>query len=167
MLALRRVGFGSPGAAAVSATLNFSSCEEKQPRFAGKTIVITGGGGTFGRVGAKYFAKEGANVVLVDVNRKALDEAMATLPGANVEAVACDVRDADSVAAVVRTAQKFGGVDLLWNNAGYQGQMKPLLEYSAKDVQLVMDINVVGGFNVLQACARDMAGRGGGASAGP
>ncbi|KAH8093332.1 hypothetical protein JL720_4456 [Aureococcus anophagefferens] len=137
MLALRRVG--SIGVAAVSATLNFSSCEEKQPRFAGKTIVITGGGGTFGRVGAKYFAKEGANVVLVDVNRKALDEAMATLPGANVEAVACDVRDADS------------------------GQMKPLLEYSAKDVQLVMDINVVGGFNVLQACARDMAGRGGGA----
>ena len=50
MLALRRVG--AIGAAAVSATLNFSSCEEKQPRFAGKTIVITGGGDTFGRVGA-------------------------------------------------------------------------------------------------------------------
>ena len=149
MLALRRVG--SIGAAAVSA-LNFSSCEEKQPRFAGKTIVITGGGGTFGRVGAKYFAKEGANVVLVDVNRKALDEAMATLPGANVEAVACDVRDADSVAAVVRTAQKFGGVDLLWNNAGYQGQMKPLLEYSAKDdaAELSNNLELVNIVHILE-----------------
>ena len=42
-------------------------------------------------------------------------------------------------------------------NAGYQGQMKPLLEYSSKDMQAVMDINVVGAFNVLQAVAREMA----------
>ena len=56
-----------------------------------------------------------------------------------------------------------GRIDLLWNNAGYQGAMKPLLEYPADDVQRVMDINVVGAFRVLQACAKNMAAHGGGA----
>jgi len=37
----------------------------------------------------------------------------------------------------------FGRIDLLWNNAGYQGEMKPLLEYNPKDFQLVQDVNVV------------------------
>lgn len=47
----------------------------------------------------------------------------------------------------------FGGkIDMLWNNAGVQGQMKPLLEYPAQDVELVMGVNVVGAFNVLQVC---------------
>jgi len=158
---------GSIGAAAAAAaTLQYgppaTRCEQKR-RFDGKTIVITGGGGTFGRVGAAYFSREGANVVLVDVNQKALDETLAGLDATTVKACACDVRDAAAVAAVVQTASEhFGGVDLLWNNAGYQGQMKPLLDYSAADVQAVMDINVVGAFNVLQACAKNMAARGGG-----
>ena len=165
---------GSIGAAAAAAaTLQYgppaTRCEQKR-RFDGKTIVITGGGGTFGRVGAasrlrrlsgsaetstrknldvdatkrRYFSREGANVVLVDVNQKALDETLAGLDATTVKACACDVRDAAAVAAVVQTASEhFGGVDLLWNNAGYQGQMKPLLDYSAADVQAVMDINVV------------------------
>jgi len=155
---------GALGAAATAAaTLRGpSACDQKQ-RFAGKTIVITGGAGTFGRVGAKYFAAEGANVVLVDVNQKALDETLAGLPGASVKAVACDVRDGAAVGGVVAAAEALGGVDLLWNNAGYQGQMKPLLEYPAEDLQLVQDINVVGAFRVLQACAKSMAARGGGA----
>jgi len=158
----------------------------REGRFAGKTILITGGGGTFGSTGAYYFVNEGANVCLIDVNKTALEKAAAdvtnrvlkesswlqvfqwllyrtdkaSLP--QVLALPCDVRDVDAVAQVVETtAARFGKIDLLWNNAGYQGEMKPLLEYESKDVQMVMDVNVVGTFNVLQAVARAMSKQGG------
>ena len=150
---------GSIGVAAAAATtLSHTSSAQQRRRFEGKTIVITGGGGTFGRVGAKYFADQGAKVVLVDVNQAALDSVANDVNG--ITTCACDVRDAEQVQAVVDAA---GPIHLLWNNAGYQGAMKPLLEYPADDVQLVMDINVVGAFRVLQACAKNMASNGGGA----
>ena len=151
---------GSLGVAAAATTLSYnkpSACDQRR-RFEGKTIVITGGGGTFGRVGAKYFADQGAKVVLVDVNQAALDSVANDVNG--ITTCACDVRDAEQVQSVIDAA---GPIHLLWNNAGYQGAMKPLLEYPADDVQLVMDINVVGAFRVLQACAKNMASNGGGA----
>ena len=150
----------SLGVAAAATTLSYTkpgACDQRR-RFEGKTIVITGGGGTFGRVGARYFADQGAKVVLVDVNQAALDSVANDVNG--ITTCACDVRDAEQVQAVVDAA---GPIHLLWNNAGYQGAMKPLLEYPADDVQLVMDINVVGAFRVLQACAKNMAAHGGGA----
>lgn len=55
-------------------------------------------------------------------------------------------------------------LDMLWNNAGYQGEMKPLLEYSTSDFKLVQDVNVSGAFNVLQAAARAMASQPSGGS---
>ena len=150
---------GSLGVAAAAATtLSHTSSAQQRRRFEGKTIVITGGGGTFGRVGARYFAEQGAKVVLVDVNQAALDSVANDVNG--ITTCACDVRNAEQVQAVVDAA---GPIDLLWNNAGYRGAMKPLLEYPADDVQLVMDINVVGAFRVLQACAKNMAKNGGGA----
>ena len=144
--------------AAAATTLSYntpSACDQRR-RFEGKTIVITGGGGTFGRVGAKYFAEQGAKVVLVDVNQAALDQVEVD----GIKKCACDVRDPNQVQSVIDAC---GRIDLLWNNAGYQGAMKPLLDYPADDVQRVMDINVVGAFRVLQACAKNMAKNGGGA----
>ena len=150
---------GSIGvAAAAASTLSHASSAQQRRRFEGKTIVITGGGGTFGRVGAKYFAEQGAKVVLVDVNQAALDSVANDVNG--ITTCACDVRDPTQVQSVIDAC---GRIDLLWNNAGYQGAMKPLLEYPGDDVQRVMDINVVGAFRVLQACARNMAAHGGGA----
>ena len=148
----------SLGVAAAATTLSYnkpSACDQRR-RFEGKTIVITGGGGTFGRVGARYFADQGAKVVLVDVNQAALDQ----IKEDGVTTCACDVRDPTQVQSVV---DKCGKIDLLWNNAGYQGAMKPLLDYPGDDFQRVMDINVVGAFRVLQACAKNMAANGGGA----
>lgn len=49
---------------------------QKDGRFAGKTVVITGGGGTFGTEGAAYFCAQGANVVLIDSSKKSLDVAV-------------------------------------------------------------------------------------------
>jgi len=59
--------------------------------------------------------------------------------------------------AVSEAVKEFGSIDLLWNNAGYQGQIKPVLEYDPKDFALVMNINVTGMFIVLQAVAKHMS----------
>ena len=100
------------------------SVTETKGRFTGKTVVITGGGGTFGKVGAQYFAKEGANVVLLDFNKAALDasvESVKNSSSSNIVGVLCNVTDVDDVAAAVALATgKFSRIDLLWNNAGYQ-----------------------------------------------
>merc|ERR1712010_280346 len=56
----------------------------------------------------------------------------------------------------------FGKIDLLWNNAGYQGKIVPTLEYPVDDFQMVMNVNVVGMFAVLQAVAKVMKENGGG-----
>lgn len=105
----------------------------------------------------------------MDSNVAALDAAMADVarsellaggPAAvaalRLKACACDVRDPLAVAALVNVdvLGAFGRVDLLWNNAGYQGEMKPLLEYSPKDFQLVQDVNVVSN---LAHCVGDSA----------
>lgn len=153
-------------------------------RFEGKTVIITGGGGTFGTIGALHFVREGAKVVLVDVNQGALDRAAAHLArerlgdaGHNggkaaeqdmqVMTAVCDIRDAAAAEAMVAGAVKaFGRVDCLWNNAGYQGQMKPLLEYSNEDFKMVQDVNVSGTFNVLKAVAAQMAKQGSGGGGG-
>ena len=128
---------GVAAAAATTLSYNTPSACDRRRRFEGKTIVITGGGGTFGRVGARYFAEQGAKVVLVDVNQAALDSVAKDVNG--ITTCACDVRDPTQVQAVIDAC---GRVDLLWNNAGYQGAMKPLLDYPGDDFQRVMDINV-------------------------
>lgn len=159
----------SVGLAALATTMGYCQYQQKQSEavvrcheqrsFLGKTIIITGGGGNFGTAGAKYFIEQGANVVLVDVNKSALDKASEAVGVTRrLKTCVCDVRKPEEVVEVVMEAKEaYGTIDLLWNNAGYQGQMKPLLEYSSKDMQAVMDINVVGAFNVLQAVAREMA----------
>ena len=135
-------------------------------RFQGKTIVITGAGGNFGRDGCLFFAKEGANVAALDKNLNSLQETEKFvsdqgIPSSQVHIAECDVTDAASVQAVVEEiVKKFGSIDLLWNNAGYQGQIKPTLDYDPRDFAMVMNINVTGMFIVLQAVAKQMAKQG-------
>jgi NAD(P)-dependent dehydrogenase (short-subunit alcohol dehydrogenase family) len=75
-----------------------------------------------------------------------------------IQAFSCDVTSASSVQeAVDKAVQSFGTPHLLWNNAGYQGQIKPTLEYSIDDFATVMNINVTGMFIVLQTVAKYMA----------
>jgi len=134
--------------------------------FSGAVVVITGAGGNFGRAGAIYFKKRGASVVLMDVVPKPLQETeqeLAAVPGPASLTVICDVTSDKSVNDAVTAAEKrFGKITHLWNNAGYQGAMKMTLEYPVNDFQRVQDINVTGGFRVLQAVARSMKKTGGG-----
>merc|ERR1711907_88092 len=83
--------------------------------------------------------------------------------GGEVVCVVCDVTKPEDVERMTDEAVKaFGKIDLLWNNAGYQGKIVPTLEYPVDDFQTVMNVNVVGMFAVLQAVAKVMKENGGG-----
>ncbi len=78
--------------------------------------------------------------------------------GSKIALVECDVTDPASVeGAIAQVKSQLGGIDSLWNNAGYQGQIKPTLEYDPADFAAVMNINVTGMFIVLQAVGKVMA----------
>jgi NAD(P)-dependent dehydrogenase (short-subunit alcohol dehydrogenase family) len=139
-------------------------------RFLNSVVVITGGGGNFGREGCLYFAQRGAKVAAIDMNAATLEETVSFVkeklvevssPYAeldNIFVTTCDVTDTASVhGATDAIVDHYGRIDMLWNNAGYQGQIKPTLEYDPKDFALVMNINVTGMFVVLQAVAKKMA----------
>lgn len=132
-------------------------------RFHGKTIIITGAGGNFGRAGCLYFAERGANVAAMDNNENTLNDTMKEVVDAGsagkIKGYTCDVTNADSVEKAVETiSNDFDGrIDMLWNNAGYQGQIKPTLEYDPADFARVININVTGMFIVLQSVAKRMA----------
>lgn len=140
-----------------------SSCPKNDKRFEGKTIVITGAGGNFGKEGCLFFIQRGARVAAMDKNKAALADTVkcvSELEGHyndSIMSVECDVTDVSSVdSAMNSVVERFGGIDLLWNNAGYQGQIKPTLEYDPADFAMVMNINVTGMFIVLQSAAKCM-----------
>ena len=136
---------------------------ETDSRFRGKTIVITGAGGNFGREGCIFFAKRGARIAALDLAADALQETakeVKAAAGASAEilTIECNVTLPESVqAAVDKIVEQFQTIDLLWNNAGYQGEIKPTLEYDPVDFSRVMNINVTGMFIVLQAVAKQMS----------
>lgn len=137
-------------------------------RFAGKTVVVTGSGRQLGLGQAilRRFADEGANCVVSDVAIG--DEAEGVAEelrgrGAQVLTVACDVSaPAQCNALIAATAQTFGGVDVMVNNAGIGFLMKPLLEVDPADWARVIAVNLSGAFHCTQAAARDMVRRGSG-----
>ena len=130
--------------------------------FKNKVIVVTGAGGNFGREGCLYFARCGAKVVAFDKNIETLEETAAYVKKETSEEpelfiAPCDVTDVKSVEDAVNSAvARFSRIDLLWNNAGYQGQIKPTLDYDPNDFSIVMNVNVTGMFIVLQAVAKQM-----------
>ncbi|KAL7485439.1 hypothetical protein ACHAW6_011036 [Cyclotella cf. meneghiniana] len=141
------------------------------PRFHNKTIVITGAGGNFGRSGCLYFLHRGARIAALDVDVNSLDETIAEVQNdstdeasttaskeSRIKGYTCDVTNVSNVDSVIESiVRDFGRIDMLWNNAGYQGQIKPTLEYDAADFARVMNINVTGMFVVLQSVARQMS----------
>jgi len=132
--------------------------------FQNKVILVTGAGGNFGREGCLYFARRGAKVVAMDKNASTLEETasyvkegMPAETEAELLVAPCDVTDVSSVQDAVDSAvERFSRIDLLWNNAGYQGQIKPTLDYDPKDFAVVMNVNVTGMFIVLQTVAKQM-----------
>jgi len=120
-------------------------------RLTGKVAVITGGSSGLGRVGAELFAREGALVVVADVVDG--DEVVDAIDAAGGEAtfVRCDVSDESSVeAAMAHAVETFGGLHVLYNNAGVMlSEDDGPTNTSIDTYQRTMDINVKG---VLLGC---------------
>lgn len=136
--------------------------------FEGKTILITGGAGDIGKATAHRFIANGANVALLDLNEAKMTDVARELAKYNIPIATfgCDVTNPDDVAKAFASAvKKFGRIDYVFNNAGYQGLFAKTDEYPEDDFQKVIDINVVGVFHILKAAAQHMREFGGGAIA--
>jgi 3-oxoacyl-[acyl-carrier protein] reductase len=136
-------------------------------RFSERTAVITGGAVGFGRAFARALVAEGANVVLADIDADAAEPTAAELVSAGGQAIAvnCDVADADQVDAAVATIiDRFGGIDILINNAGLHltKYNQPFGMLSRDEIRGLFDVNVIGVINVTLACRASMRERGGG-----
>jgi 3-oxoacyl-[acyl-carrier protein] reductase len=136
-------------------------------RFDGRTAVITGGAIGFGRAFARALVAEGANVVLADIDVAGAEATAVELVSVSAGAVAvhCDVADPDQVDAAVATAvDRFGGVDILINNAGLHltKYNRPFGQLTRDEIRGLFDVNVIGVINVTLACRDSMRQRGGG-----
>ena len=117
-------------------------------RLDGKVAIVTGAAGVIGTATMRLLAERGARLVAVDRREQDLQTAIKDLPAsADAFAVAADVTSEDEVAEYVRaTVDKFGTIDVFYNNAGIEGDIKPITEYSLESFRKVIDVNVVGVF---------------------
>ena len=130
----------------------------------GKTAVVTGGSRGIGLAIVKRFLEEGANVALCgsreETAQKALDGILAENPDAPVMAIWPSVADETELEAAFRqVAERFGGLDVVCNNAGIS-QSTPLDAYTPEEFDKIIDINVKGVLNGCQAASR-VLGEGG------
>ncbi|MGH3678161.1 MAG: SDR family NAD(P)-dependent oxidoreductase [Mycobacterium sp.] len=136
-------------------------------RFDRRTAFITGGAIGFGRAFARALVAEGAAVAIADIDSEMAESTAAELVSAGGQAVAvrCDVADEQQVdAAVAATVERFGGVDIVINNAGLHLMRynQPFGALSRKEIHALFDVNVIGVINVTLACRDSMRERGGG-----
>lgn len=128
----------------------------------GKTVVITGASRGIGEAAAHIFAGAGANVVLLARGAQQI-KAIAAEIGDQALAVPCDVGSWDSVKAAVDAAvARFGGVDVLINNAGVIEPIASLMDSDPDDWGRVIDINTKGVYYGMRAVMPLMVGAGGG-----
>ncbi|WP_088036461.1 glucose 1-dehydrogenase [Evansella clarkii] len=120
-------------------------------RYENKTVIITGGGSGLGRAAAVRVAEEGANLVLVDLNKEALEESqkeiLEAVPEAQVELVEANVAKEEDVKNYVQyTKEKFGRIDGFFNNAGIEGKQNLTEDFGSDEFKKVVDINLNGVF---------------------
>ena len=133
--------------------------------FEGKVAIVTGGGSGIGFEAASQFVAQGGQAVIVgrdaDKLRQAAQRIDAT--GDKVATVAGDIGSVDTVQRAIASAEeRFGGVDVLFNNAGIF-KPTPFLEHTEADFDRYLTTILKGKFFMAQAAARAMAERGGGA----
>ncbi|HEY4944414.1 MAG TPA: SDR family NAD(P)-dependent oxidoreductase [Rhizomicrobium sp.] len=132
----------------------------------GKVAIITGGASGMGKAAAILFAQRGANVVVADLN-VAGGEAVAALASAGGPRCIfqrTDVSLEDDVKALVaRAVAEFGGLDIMFNNAGIGGAVGPLEEISVEDWDKTQAVCLRGVFLGIKHAAQPMRARGGGA----
>lgn len=133
---------------------------------AGKVAIITGGASGMGRAASILFAQRGAKVVVADLN---VTGGEAVAAEASASGNACifqrtDVsQEADVKALVARAMSEFGGLDIMFNNAGIGGAVGPLEEISVEDWDKTQAVCLRGVFLGIKHAVAPMRARGGGA----
>jgi NAD(P)-dependent dehydrogenase (short-subunit alcohol dehydrogenase family) len=131
-------------------------------RLDGKVSIITGGANGMGRLACERFAAEGSKIVVADLDQAAVDEVAAGLPGA--VGVSVDVREPAQVEAMVaRAVADFGGLDIIYNNAGVSPGDDDTPEVTTVDTwDFTFDVNVKGVFLCCKYAIPAMRDSGGG-----
>ena len=134
--------------------------------FEGKVALVTGGGSGIGRATALAFAREGAQVVIGNRNVQRGEETVSMIrkAGGTASFQRTDVLVAAEIEALVNHAVKtYGGLDVAFNNAGLEGDVRPLVEQTEANYDAVMDINVKGVWLSMKYEIPRILERGGGA----
>jgi len=134
--------------------------------WSGKIVIVTGGGGGMGQAAARKFDVAGARTFVFGRTMESLRETAALSP--NITPVACDVADGGSVSAALDTVLEHGVPDTLIHAAGintpdrFMAHADPARLVSEESWRRVMEINVLGVANMIQAVSKPMAAAGGG-----
>ena len=133
------------------------------PQLTGKTVIITGAAGGLGRAFALGFAREGANLVIADMNAAGAAETVALVEAEGAKAIAVSVNVADKAsceAMVQSTLDAFGSVDVLVNNAAIYATLErsDFWDIDPDEWDKVMAVNVKGPWLASAACYKHMDG---------
>jgi NAD(P)-dependent dehydrogenase (short-subunit alcohol dehydrogenase family) len=131
-----------------------------------KVAIITGGGSGIGRATALVLAEEGASIVVADISQEGGQETVRLVEEKDGKAifVPTDVTRPDQLSGMVESAlSQFGGIDILFANAGVPGVDKPLVDWDDVEWEQVISVNLTGTFNTCRAVIPAMIERGGGA----
>lgn len=127
----------------------------------GKVCVVTGGAGSLGLAAALKLREQGARLALIDLDQAALDEAAASVFGpdaGDVLRLVADVSEEAQVrSAVGRIADHFGGIDVLFSNAGNFGTVAPIDDYPTEVFDSVLAVHVRGAFLMSKYTVPHMA----------
>jgi NAD(P)-dependent dehydrogenase (short-subunit alcohol dehydrogenase family) len=134
-------------------------------RFPGKVAFVTGAASGIGRATAVAFAAEGARVAILDRTEDALRDTADAVrnAGSKVLVIACDVSKPEQVeAAVARTVETFGRLDVAFNNAGVENKAAPVAEIELDEWDRILDINLRGTFVCMKHELAQMVRQGSG-----